>query len=47
MEEQSSCPNVSIPCYPNVSIPCYNEQRDKKKRYTVSNEFSTLPFGIR
>uniref|UniRef100_A0A6Q2XR62 Serine/threonine-protein kinase Sgk1 n=1 Tax=Esox lucius TaxID=8010 RepID=A0A6Q2XR62_ESOLU len=27
MEEQSSCPNVSI--------PCYNEQRDKKKRYTV------------
>uniref|UniRef100_A0A4W5QHS8 Serine/threonine-protein kinase Sgk1 n=1 Tax=Hucho hucho TaxID=62062 RepID=A0A4W5QHS8_9TELE len=35
MEEQSSCPNVSIPCYPNVSIPCYNEQRDKKKRYTV------------
>lgn len=28
MEEQPSCPNVSI--------PCYNEQRDKKKRYTVS-----------
>uniref|UniRef100_A0A667XHU5 Serine/threonine-protein kinase Sgk1 n=1 Tax=Myripristis murdjan TaxID=586833 RepID=A0A667XHU5_9TELE len=27
MEVQSSCPNVSI--------PCYNEQRDKKKRYTV------------
>uniref|UniRef100_A0A8C7F670 Serine/threonine-protein kinase Sgk1 n=1 Tax=Oncorhynchus kisutch TaxID=8019 RepID=A0A8C7F670_ONCKI len=27
MEEQSS--------FPNVSIPCYNEQRDKKKRYTV------------
>ncbi|XP_026860219.1 serine/threonine-protein kinase Sgk3 isoform X2 [Electrophorus electricus] len=27
MDEQSSCPNVSI--------PCYNEQRDKKKRYTV------------
>ncbi|TRY69915.1 hypothetical protein DNTS_015368 [Danionella cerebrum] len=27
MEEQPSCPNVSI--------PCYNEQRDKKKRYTV------------
>uniref|UniRef100_A0A672P0X5 Serine/threonine-protein kinase Sgk1 n=1 Tax=Sinocyclocheilus grahami TaxID=75366 RepID=A0A672P0X5_SINGR len=27
MEEQPSCPNVSI--------PCTNEQRDKKKRYTV------------
>ncbi|XP_015239891.1 PREDICTED: serine/threonine-protein kinase Sgk3 [Cyprinodon variegatus] len=27
MEEQSS--------FPNVSIPCHNEQRDKKKRYTV------------
>uniref|UniRef100_A0A8C2JC52 Serine/threonine-protein kinase Sgk1 n=1 Tax=Cyprinus carpio TaxID=7962 RepID=A0A8C2JC52_CYPCA len=27
MEEQPSCPNVSI--------PCSNEQRDKKKRYTV------------
>uniref|UniRef100_A0AAR2IWU2 Serine/threonine-protein kinase Sgk1 n=1 Tax=Pygocentrus nattereri TaxID=42514 RepID=A0AAR2IWU2_PYGNA len=27
MDEHSSCPNVSI--------PCYNEQRDKKKRYTV------------
>uniref|UniRef100_A0A8B9R7Z9 Serine/threonine-protein kinase Sgk1 n=1 Tax=Astyanax mexicanus TaxID=7994 RepID=A0A8B9R7Z9_ASTMX len=27
MDEQSSCPNVSI--------PCHNEQRDKKKRYTV------------
>lgn len=27
MEEQSS--------QPNVSIPCHNEQRDKKKRYTV------------
>ncbi|KAF3703566.1 Serine/threonine-protein kinase Sgk3 [Channa argus] len=27
MEEQSSLPNVSI--------PCHNEQRDKKKRYTV------------
>uniref|UniRef100_W5MB47 Serum/glucocorticoid regulated kinase family member 3 n=1 Tax=Lepisosteus oculatus TaxID=7918 RepID=W5MB47_LEPOC len=27
MEDQASCPNVSI--------PCYNEQRDKKKRYTV------------
>lgn len=28
MEEQVSLPNVSI--------PCHNEQRDKKKRYTVS-----------
>ncbi|PWA18207.1 hypothetical protein CCH79_00004177 [Gambusia affinis] len=27
MEEQ--------PSFPNVSIPCHNEQRDKKKRYTV------------
>ncbi|XP_030623258.1 serine/threonine-protein kinase Sgk3 [Chanos chanos] len=27
MENQSSCPKISI--------PCYNEQRDKKKRYTV------------
>lgn len=27
MEEQVSLPNVSI--------PCHNEQRDKKKRYTV------------
>ncbi|KAJ8279751.1 hypothetical protein COCON_G00068170 [Conger conger] len=27
MEEHASCPNVSI--------PCYNEQRDKKKRFTV------------
>ncbi|KAF0021442.1 hypothetical protein F2P81_026306 [Scophthalmus maximus] len=27
MEEQSGLPNVSI--------PCHNEQRDKKKRYTV------------
>ncbi len=27
MEEQ--------PSLPNVSIPCHNEQRDKKKRYTV------------
>ncbi|XP_047205255.1 serine/threonine-protein kinase Sgk3 isoform X2 [Girardinichthys multiradiatus] len=27
MEEHSS--------FPNVSIPCHNEQRDKKKRYTV------------
>lgn len=27
MEDQANCPNVSI--------PCYNEQRDKKKRYTV------------
>lgn len=27
MEEQLSLPNVSI--------PCHNEQRDKKKRYTV------------
>lgn len=24
------------PSVPNVSIPCHNEQRDKKKRYTVS-----------
>uniref|UniRef100_A0A3Q0T4S1 Serum/glucocorticoid regulated kinase family member 3 n=1 Tax=Amphilophus citrinellus TaxID=61819 RepID=A0A3Q0T4S1_AMPCI len=23
------------PSFPNVSIPCHNEQRDKKKRYTV------------
>ncbi|KAG7455118.1 hypothetical protein MATL_G00253080 [Megalops atlanticus] len=27
MDEPASCPNVSI--------PCHNEQRDKKKRYTV------------
>lgn len=27
MEEQ--------PSLPNVSIPCHDEQRDKKKRYTV------------
>ncbi|TSK98481.1 Serine/threonine-protein kinase Sgk1 [Bagarius yarrelli] len=27
MDAQSNCPNVSI--------PCHNEQRDKKKRYTV------------
>ena len=26
----------SQPDGPNVSIPCYNEQRDKKKRFTVS-----------
>lgn len=27
------------PSCPNVSIPCYNEQRDKKKRYTVSDYY--------
>ena len=27
----------SQPDGPNVSIPCYNEQRDKKKRFTVSH----------
>lgn len=30
MEEQ--------PSLPNVSIPCHNEQRDKKKRYTVRDK---------
>uniref|UniRef100_A0A3Q1B0E7 Serum/glucocorticoid regulated kinase family member 3 n=1 Tax=Amphiprion ocellaris TaxID=80972 RepID=A0A3Q1B0E7_AMPOC len=34
MEEQSSLPNVSI--------PCHNEQRDKKKRYTVYKVMVTV-----
>uniref|UniRef100_A0AAY4ALH7 Serum/glucocorticoid regulated kinase family member 3 n=1 Tax=Denticeps clupeoides TaxID=299321 RepID=A0AAY4ALH7_9TELE len=34
MEEPSSCPNVSI--------PCHNEQRDKKKRYTVYKVMVTV-----
>ncbi|XP_019897432.1 serine/threonine-protein kinase Sgk3 isoform X3 [Esox lucius] len=38
MEEQSSCPNVSI--------PCYNEQRDKKKRYTLRKQFPSLNLKI-
>ncbi|KAL2085180.1 hypothetical protein ACEWY4_018500 [Coilia grayii] len=34
MEETNSCPNVSI--------PCHNEQRDKKKRYTVYKVMVTV-----
>lgn len=34
MEEQ--------PSLPNVSIPCHDEQRDKKKRYTVRPKISSL-----
>ncbi|KAK1806199.1 hypothetical protein P4O66_000086 [Electrophorus voltai] len=38
MDEQSSCPNVSI--------PCYNEQRDKKKRYTLKKQYPALNLKI-
>lgn len=39
MEEQASLPNVSI--------PCHNEQRDKKKRYTVSSNPTVICWRLR